>query len=67
MRTGYHKTIVRTTTRLWLLALVLGGLLPRAANAFNLSVVDHGGNPISNGFSWLLEEDNTTLTELPVP
>ncbi|HSH12888.1 MAG TPA: hypothetical protein VLA15_04040, partial [Desulfurivibrionaceae bacterium] len=66
MRTGYHKTIVRTASRLGLLALVLGGLLPGAANAFNLSVVDHDGNPITNGFSWLLEEDNTNLTELPV-
>jgi hypothetical protein len=66
MRTSHTKQIIRTAGRYWLLALTLGLLLPGAATAFNLSVVDHNGTPITSGFNWLLEEDNTTLTELPV-
>lgn len=66
MRNSHSKTIVQQLRNLGLAALALVTTLPGAAEAFTLSVVDHAGSPISSGFSWLLEEDNTTLTVLPV-
>jgi len=47
---------------LWLLMLLLGMTLQGRAEAFTLNVVDAQGNPITGGFRWLLEEDNSTLT-----
>ena len=37
-------------------------LLSLNAAAFTLNVVDGNGNAVTNGFRWMLEEDNTTLT-----
>ena len=38
---------------------LLWGLLPPAALGFTVNVVDQNGVPISGGFKWLLEGDNT--------
>ncbi len=38
-----------------------GALLPGDSHAFTLNVVDGNGNPITGGFRWLLEEDNTVV------
>ncbi|MBE0598909.1 MAG: hypothetical protein IH614_16760 [Desulfuromonadales bacterium] len=47
---------------LTVLVLLLGLTLPDRAEAFNLTVVDPQGDPITGGFRWLVEEDTTTLT-----
>ncbi len=45
-----------------LLVLLIALAIPAAAGAFTLQVVTPDGTPISSGYRWLVEEDNTTLT-----
>jgi len=45
-----------------ILTFMFGVFLVSDAQAFTLNVVDGNGAPISGGFRYLVEEDNTTLT-----
>jgi hypothetical protein len=45
----------------WWMALAIGAAIPgpRALADIAVRVVDDAGNPVANGFRWLLEEDNS--------
>ncbi len=55
------------TWAIFLLALAFCALFTENARAFVVNVVDPVGAPITGGFRWLLEEDNTNVTVPGVP
>ena len=55
------------TWTIFLLALAFCALFAVNAQAFVVNVVDPAGAPITGGFRWLLEEDNTNVTVPGVP
>ncbi len=52
---------------IFLFALAFCALFTVNARAFIVNVVDPAGAPITGGFRWLLEEDNTNVTVPGVP
>ncbi|MHB8808425.1 MAG: right-handed parallel beta-helix repeat-containing protein [Desulfobulbaceae bacterium] len=55
------------TWAMFLFALAVCALSAVNARAFTVNVVDPAGAPITGGFRWLLEEDNTNVTVPGVP
>lgn len=62
MKTTMRKKRCRTKTLLLCVLAATCLLLGVNAQAFTVNVVDDSGTPITGGFRWLLEEDNTNVT-----
>jgi len=67
MKSRQTRSLFRPLLSVLLLTLMVALGSPSGALAVTVNVVDQAGNPINDGFRWMVEEDNTNQSTPQVP
>lgn len=67
MRNRQNRSLLLPLLSAVILTLLVALASPSGALALSVNVVDQAGNPISTGFRWMIEEDNTNQSTPQVP